>query len=80
MGEGQASTVGDAQTGIDCIALSESGGELQEFDPSTGAAHAVPIPALSGSTDYDDGPGPAAVLGRSAFFLERNRLFKAAVR
>jgi hypothetical protein len=80
MGEGQPSTTGDTQIGIYCIALSESGGNLQGFAPRTGAPRATPIAALrkGAPASYDSGPGPATVLGRSVFFLEKNRLFSAA--
>jgi hypothetical protein len=79
MGEGQPSTAGDAQVGIYCIALSETGGKLQGFGSDTGSAHSTAVPALrqGAASAYDSGPGPAVVLGHSVFFLEKARLLKA---
>ncbi len=82
MGEGQASTAGDLQTGVNCIALSQTGGELRSFDPETGAASAAPLPTLrpGAVSRYFSGPGPAVAVGRSVFFLEEDRLLKATTR
>lgn len=81
MGEGQPSTVGDSQTGIYCVDLTESGGHIQRFDAVTGAPRQIADSALGTNSqqDEDDGAGPAVALGRSDFFLVgENRLFRVA--